>query len=162
MTHELGHNFGLGHANAAELRRRAGPGSRSPRRRACTSVGYADPFSTMGNNALRHNHGASSASSAGSSASEKVVAVPGNTYTITPYFGSRRYKLVRVPRGDGTFFDLDFRTTYSIFDTFTAGSPATMGVTIRLAMGTASPTTSPKATNLSTRRPRRATSRTRR
>ena len=111
-------------------------------------MGYADPFSTMGNNALRHNHGIQLGELGWLSAAEKVVGCPGNTYTITPYFGSGPLKLVRVPRGDGTFFDLDYRMTYGIFDTFTAGSPRRSGVTIRLAKGTASPTTSPQATDL--------------
>ena len=46
-----------------------------------------DPFSTMGNNALRHNHG-THVGELGSLHAEKVVARPGNTYTITPYFGT--------------------------------------------------------------------------
>ena len=93
----------------------------------------------MGNNALRHNHGSQLGELGFLASSEKLVGAPGNTYTIAPYLGSGSVKLVRVPRGDGTFFDLDFRKTSGSFDTFAAGSPATVGVTIRLAAGTASP-----------------------
>jgi chitodextrinase len=147
MTHELGHNFGLAHANAANC---VSGGTRVmiAATSACTSVGYADPFSTMGNNALRHNHGSHLGELGWLSASEKVVGVPGNIYTITPYFGPAGIKLVRLPRGDGSFFDLDIRATYGVFDTFSVGSAATTGVTIRLGYGSASPTTNPQATLL--------------
>ena len=148
MTHELGHNFGLGHANALACTNSGGTRVSIDTTANCTSKGYADPFSTMGNNALRHNHGSMLGELGFLAASEKVVGAPGNTYTISPYLGSGPVKLVRIPRGDGTFFDLDFRTPYGPFDNFTAGSPATVGVTIRLASGTASPTGSPKDTNL--------------
>jgi chitodextrinase len=147
MTHELGHNWGLGHANALHCTSSstkvaiAAPS-------ACTSGAYQDPFSTMGNNALRHDHAAELGELGFLTSSEKVTGAPGNTYTIAPWFGSGAIKLVRVPRGDGTFFDLDYRMTYGSFDTFTAGSPPVTGVTIRLNVGTASPTTSPKDSNL--------------
>lgn len=147
ITHELGHNFGLGHANAINC---VVNGVRVPLSSAanCTEVGYADPFSTMGNNALRHNQGTQLGELGWLSSSEKVIGAPGNTYTISPYFGSGPVKLVRIPRGDGTYFDLDYRMTYGVFDNFAAGSPAVSGVTIRLGKGTASPTNSPQATQL--------------
>ena len=55
---------------------------------------------------------------------------------------------MRVPRGDGTFFDLDLRTPYGTFDNFGVGSPVTVGVTVRLGQGTASPTYTPQPTLL--------------
>ena len=55
---------------------------------------------------------------------------------------------MRIPRGNGSFFDLDVRTPYGSFDNFAAGSPAVSGATIRLGWGTASPTGSPQATEL--------------
>ncbi|HEX5826166.1 MAG TPA: M12 family metallo-peptidase [Candidatus Limnocylindrales bacterium] len=132
ITHELGHNFGLNHANALYC---TANGSRvsiaAPE--SCESKGYQDPFSTMGNNALRHNHGAHLGALGWVASSETVLAAPGNQYTISPYFGSGAVKLVRVPRGSGATLDLDFRATYGAFDTFTADSPAVAGVTIRLS-----------------------------
>jgi len=147
MTHELGHNYGLGHANALYCTSgttRVAISSTSN----CTSKAYQDPFSTMGNNALRHNHGSQLGEIGFLTSSEKVIATPGNTYTIAPHLGSGATKLVRVPRGDGTYLDLDLRTPYGVFDNFATGSPATVGVTIRLAVGSASPTSSPKGTDL--------------
>ena len=77
-----------------------------------------------------------------------MTGSPGNTYTIAPYFGPAGVKLVRVPRGDDTFFDLDVRTPYGSFDAFAAGSPAVAGVTVRIGQGTASPTGPHLATEL--------------
>jgi chitodextrinase len=148
MTHELGHNFGLGHANALYCTNSGGTRVAIEATGRCTSKVYEDPFSTMGNNALRHNHASELGELGFLASSEKVVGAPGNTYTISPYLGSGPVKLVRIPRGDGTFFDLDVRTPYGSFDNFTAGSPAVAGATIRLAVGTASPTSSPKGTDL--------------
>jgi hypothetical protein len=147
MTHELGHNFGLGHSSAANCLV-GGTRVMIAATADCATVGYADPFSTMGNNALRHDHGSHLGELGWLTSSEKVIAVPGNTYTITPYFGGDGLKLVRVPRGDGSFFDLDTRMRYGAFDTFTAGSPVTVGTSIRIGRGTASPTWSPKETLL--------------
>lgn len=147
MTHELGHNFGLAHANAINC---TVNGVRVALAAAanCTEVAYADPFSTMGNNALRHNQGSQLGELGWLADSEKVVGGPGTTYTITPYFSSSGVHLVRIPRGDGSYFDLDFRMAYGSFDNFAAGSPPVSGVTIRLGWGTASPTSSPHATQL--------------
>ena len=147
MTHEMGHNFGLGHSNAANCTS-GGTRVMIAATSACEEKGYADPFSTMGNNALRHNHASHLGELGWLDASEKVIGVPGNSYTIAPYFGAGGLRLVRVPRGDGSYFDLDIRMPYGSFDTYAAGSPAVAGVTVRIGRGTASPTTSPKATLL--------------
>jgi outer membrane biosynthesis protein TonB len=147
MTHEVGHNFGLGHANARTCTVN-GTRVTIAADASCTTQNYADPFSTMGNNALRHNHGSQLGELGWLQPEEKVTGSPGNTYTIAPYFGAAGVKLVRVPRGDGTFFDLDVRTPYGSFDTWTVASPAVSGVTIRIGKGTASPTNTPQATEL--------------
>ena len=147
MTHELGHNLGLGHANARNCTVN-GTRVAIAAVASCTTQSYADPFSTMGNNALRHNHGSQLGELGWLEASEKIIGEPGNTYTITPYLGASGVKLVRIPRGDGSFFDLDVRTPYGSFDNYAAGSPAVTGVTIRAGLGTASPTNTPKGTEL--------------
>ena len=147
LTHELGHNFGLGHSNALEC---VVNGIRVAIAAAanCTERVYADPFSTMGNNALRHHQGSQLGELGWLAADEKMVGAPGNTYTITPWFAASGVHLVRVPRGDGFYFDLDIRATYGVFDTFSVGSPPVAGVSIRLGRGTASPTTGPLPTQL--------------
>ena len=147
MTHEFGHNLGLAHANALSCTS-GGTKVMIADPADCTVVQYADPFSTMGNNALKHDHGSQLGELSWLTSAEKIVGSPGNTYTIAPYLGADGVKLVRIPRGDGSYFDLDVRTPYGSFDTFAAGSPAVAGVTIRIGMGTASPTTSPKQTLL--------------
>jgi chitodextrinase len=136
LTHELGHNFGLGHANGLTCTS-GGSEVMIAAPADCTVDYYADPFSTMGNNALRHNTGMGLVDMGLLESSEKVVGGPGNTYTIAPYFGPAGIKLVRVPRGDGTYFDLDIRSPYGTFDTYGAGSPVTVGVSIRVAVVTA-------------------------
>lgn len=147
MAHEVGHNFGLAHANARTCTV-SGTRVTIAADGSCSTQVYADPFSVMGNQFLRHNHGSQLGELGWLSASQKVVGSPGHTYTISPYFASGTVKLVRIPRGDGTFFDLDLRTATGPFDTFAAGSPAVSGVTVRLGRGTASPTWSPQATEL--------------
>ncbi len=101
----------------------------------------------MGNNALRHNHGSHLGELGWLTRREKVDRRSRATrYTITPYFGTDGVKLVRIPRGDGTFFDLDVRTPYGTFDTFAAGLPGRRWASpIRIGVGTASPTNTPKA-----------------
>jgi chitodextrinase len=147
MTHEAGHNFGLGHANGYDCTS-GGARVAIAATGSCTVNPYADPFSTMGNNALRHNQGSQLGELGWLTDAEKVVGTPGHSYTITSYLGPDGVKLVRVPRGDGSFFDLDVRSSSGPFDTFAAGSPAVSGVTIRLGVGTASPTRSPQGTSL--------------
>ena len=121
MTHELGHNFGLGHANARNciVGRHAGHDRR--RRRAARPRATRTRSRTMGNNALRHNHGSQLGELGWLDASEKVVGAPGNTYTIAPYLGTGPVKLVRIPRGDGTS------------STSTSGRPTASSTTSRRA-----------------------------
>ena len=74
-THELGHNWGLGHANALYCTSgstRVAIAATS----ACESKAYQDPYSTMGNNALRHNHGSQLGELGLLSASQKVTGRP--------------------------------------------------------------------------------------
>ena len=148
MTHEVGHNFGLGHANARNC---VVGGTRVTiaADASCTTQTYADPFSTMGNNALRHNHGSQLGELGWLDASQKVVGTPGNTYTISPYLGdAARSSWCGSRAATGASSTSTSARPYGSFDNFAAGSPAVSGATIRLGWGTASPTGSPQATEL--------------
>jgi fibronectin type 3 domain-containing protein len=151
-THELGHNWGLGHANSLYCTNSSGTRVAIAATSSCSSKAYQDPFSTMGNNALRHNHATQLGSLGFLASSETVDGSIGNTYTISPYFGSGPVKLLRVARNDTTFFALDYRMTYGAFDTFAAGSPPVTGVTIRLTYTTSKESelidTTPSTTDL--------------
>ena len=147
LTHELGHNFGISHANADQCYVNSIRVAIAATNQ-CSTDTYADPFSTMGNNALRHNHGSHLGELGWLAADQKVVGLPGYTYTITPWLGADGVKLVRIPRGDGTYFDLDYRSSSGVFDAFGASAPAVNGVTIRIGQGTASPGYNPKMTLL--------------
>ena len=148
MTHELGHNFGLGHANARSCTVN-GVAVTIAADASCTTVNYADPFGTMGNNALRHNPASQLGELGFLTDAEKVVGTPGNTYTITPYFGPDR----RQARPDPARRRLLLRPGHPrhVRRPSTPSRPArrlVSGVTIRLGWGTASPTSSPMATEL--------------
>ena len=142
-THELGHNYGLQHANTYSCTEN---GARVSISGSCTSSEYADPFDTMGNISRSHLNAYSKGRTgtnfydAGGSV---TVAYPASTlttetYTITPLeMASPGIKALRIPRdpssvSNRTFYYLEFRQP-SAMDAFSPSSPVVNGVSIRLA-----------------------------
>ena len=109
MTHELGHNFGLGHANALYCTNSSGT------RVAIAATPTASPRATRTRSArwattpCATTTGRSWASSGSSARPRRSSARPATPTRSRRTSAAGPVKLVRVPRGDGTFFDLDFR-----------------------------------------------------
>jgi chitodextrinase len=127
MAHELGHNLGLSHASSATCT--LDNGDKVAYGPNCSKNEYGDQFDVMGGSA-RHINDWHRAILGFTSDVQKVSA--DGTYTLAPVeneTGSPH--ALRIARGDGTYFDLEYRQPYGIFDAFSPSSPAVNGVMIR-------------------------------
>lgn len=128
IAHELGHNLGVHHAGSLSCT--GAGGAPVPVSSTCSVSEYGDPFDVMGNGnkLLQGYHRAQLGW-----LPESVTLSAGGTATIVPVdsagLGTR---LVRIPRGDGTFLDIDFRQPTGVFDTFGSTSAVVNGVTLRI------------------------------
>jgi fibronectin type 3 domain-containing protein len=129
LAHELGHNFGVHHANSLSC---TSGGVRTALAGTCTSVEYGDPFSVMGSGDTEQfpafHKGElgwlAPTSTYTVTATTTVTVAPSEVTTAAP-------QLIRIPRTSDALY-VDFRQPFgSYFDTFTPGSPPAMGVMIR-------------------------------
>lgn len=127
LTHELGHNLNAHHASSLSC---TSGGARVPLSSTCTQSEYGDPFSVMGAS-TRHQHNWHRAQIGW--LPELVTVSATGTHTVAPAELGASPRLVRVPRGDGNYFYLEFRQPFGVYDAFSAGDPAVNGVTVRLA-----------------------------
>ncbi|HWT24441.1 MAG TPA: Ig-like domain-containing protein, partial [Solirubrobacteraceae bacterium] len=129
LVHEIGHNFGLHHANALMCRDGAGGlavfnGAEG----ACTTFEYADPFDAMGASANVGHYNAANKEDLGWLAGRSQVMVPGDTATLTSYVGGAGLRAAIVPTPDGSRFAVEFRRAEGL-DLFLTGFPqASTGV----------------------------------
>lgn len=144
IAHELGHTFGLDHANGYKCRDGAGiPVAISTN---CNSQEYGDPHSPMGSGS-RHFHN--------ENLSRLGVLAPGNiltldtrrnssgTYTLTnaesPTSSVVAIKVPRVTAQGGNnvhqYYWLEYRRPFGVFDNFSAGSSTVNGLSIRFSFG---------------------------
>ena len=133
MAHELGHNLGLNHAVSETCTTDSGAqiafGSK------CTVSEYGDPFDVMGSaSSLRHLNGWHRAM-IGLTEDVHVVQDDGvySLSTLEPQQGQPH--VLRIPRGDGTSFDLEFRQPYGLFDNFDPSAAVVGGVLIHHVSG---------------------------
>jgi chitodextrinase len=134
VGHELGHNFGVHHANSMNC---TSGGTRvwlsAPAN--CTSNEYGDPFDIMGSSSWRHENNYHLAQLGFFGAADKQDVATSGTYQLgVADIGASTPKLLRLARaGTGTYFYLEYRQPYgSYFDNFGSSDPAVTGVTIRL------------------------------
>jgi chitodextrinase len=134
VGHELGHNFGVHHANSMNC---TSSGARvwlsAPAN--CTSTEYGDPFDIMGSSSWRHENNYHLAQLGFFGAADKQDVTTTGTYQLgVADISSTTPKLLRLARaGTGTWFYLEFRQPYgSYFDNFGSSDPAVTGVSIRL------------------------------
>jgi hypothetical protein len=131
VGHELGHNFGVHHASTMKCTDASG--QPSVFEGTCASDEYGDPYSIMGNTSRLHNNWmrAQLGWSMGT-----VTASTNGTFTLAPADSGSGIRLLRVPRGNGTFLNLAFRQPSGVFDTFSLTEAVTNGVSIRIAPDT--------------------------
>jgi len=135
VGHELGHNFGVHHANSYNCT------SGSTRvwladTPSCSSTEYGDPFDVMGSSSWRHEDNFHLGQFGFLSASDKQDVTGSGTYQLGVVEQSASTpKVLRVARGNtGWYFYLEYRQPYgTYFDNFSPGDPVVNGVTIRMA-----------------------------
>jgi chitodextrinase len=132
-AHELAHNFGVHHASSLRC---TANGVRVALSSNCTRSEYGDPFTTMGAASTRHNDTLARVQMGGLPASATKTITASGTYTLAKSFATSGTRVIGIPRGDGSWFYLDYRRPYgTYFDNFSTTSGAVTGVAIRLAKG---------------------------
>jgi hypothetical protein len=145
IEHELGHNFSSPHA--ALLRCLDGGGQPVPYSGNCSLVSseYGDPFDPMGGGYSGWSPGGNASTSyemepfrklgmGGLTVADLPVIAYSGTYNLAPSEAPSGARTLRLPSGDGEFFDLTIRRGgISPFDPFdNATDPVANGVSIRL------------------------------
>ncbi len=129
MAHELGHNFGLNHATSARCTLPNGDAVAFSQ--TCSTVEYGDPYVVMGSAGAAQHISDWHLGLLGLTSDIQVVSTDG-TYSLSPVeLLSGSPHALRIPRGDGTYFDLEYRQPYGLFDAFQPNSPAVTGVMVR-------------------------------
>jgi len=129
MAHELGHTFGLNHAVSESCT--LANGDRVAFGPNCTTSEYGDAYDVMGNAGGANHISEWHRAMLGLTSDIQTVSADG-TYSLSPVEGqSGSPHALRIARGDGTSFDLEYRQPYGNFDAFPAGSAAVSGVMIR-------------------------------
>jgi chitodextrinase len=157
IGHELSHNFGIHHASSVSC---TSGGVRVAVSSSCSASEYGDPFTIMGSGSTFHNDGEQVGELGWLQAGEVRTVVPGGSYSIEPVLGTHAgtVKLLRVARGDGTWFYIDVRAPFgSYFDRWGSADLAVNGVMIRISPDAAVPTSSPRVTKLVDTHPETAT-----
>lgn len=129
-VHELGHNFGAHHASTIVCRR---DGVRVALSANCSRKEYGDPFTTMGGAERRHDHNLHLAQLGYLPTDATRTITTGGTYGLYHTLSSDGTRVLRIPRGDGTFLYLEYRRPYgTLFDNFSTTDPVVRGLSIRI------------------------------
>ena len=135
IAHEVAHNLGEHHASAAGSCTEGGASVVIPSAiSSCTVSEYGDPFTIMGSSSYYLHTGAARAHWGWLAPATAEAAAPG-TWTLSPLDSGLGTRMVRIPRGDGTFLSLEYRQPNGFFDTFSTTAPVATGVTLRLDRG---------------------------
>ncbi len=137
-NHELGHNFGVHHANTlscTDKDKKTAAISNS-----CTSNEYGDPYSIMGLVTRLHSMEHSSLLSFLDGNQVQTVTASG-TYTLGGAHGTTTPQVIHIPRKvaqEGyapypTLYSLEYRQPKTPFDGFNTSEPVVNGVSIRIA-----------------------------
>jgi chitodextrinase len=132
-AHELGHNFGVHHASSLRC---TSNGVHVALSSTCSRSEYGDPFTTMGASSRRHDDNLALVQMGYLPTSATRTITVSGSYTLTQASASSGVRILGIPRGDGTWFYLEYRRPYGTsFDNFSSTDPAVNGVSIRLAQG---------------------------
>lgn len=132
-AHELAHNFGVQHASTLRC---TSNGVRVALSSSCTKSEYGDPFTTMGAASTRHNTNLALAQMGYLPASATRTITVSGRYSLVHASASSGTRLLAIPRGNGTWFYLEYRRPYgTYFDNFSSSSSVVNGVSIRIAKG---------------------------
>lgn len=127
--HEMGHNLGVHHANGCDDQ---------PTATGCKSLEYVDPFDIMGfvhtfekPRQMNSYH----KEALGWFAKKNItIATQSGTYALAPLeSASTAPQVIKIPRNGNSWYYLEFRQPTGFDSELTAASPATSGVSIRLA-----------------------------
>ncbi|MCL4375092.1 hypothetical protein M1523_04515 [Patescibacteria group bacterium] len=133
IAHELGHNFGLNHANYLNCN-----GEPIDRYSNCTEVGYGDPYDVMGAGNMFHTNAFNMITEGWIPASRVINVSESGTYTISPLeLSSTLPQAIRVLKRDtNDYYYLEYRQPIGVFDApLSAYAGATRGVLIHLVRG---------------------------
>ncbi|MBR7744009.1 hypothetical protein KC207_11980 [Phycicoccus sp. BSK3Z-2] len=131
-AHELGHNYGLPHASSYECRDASG--RRVTISDRCSVVGYADPFSAMGNRGARLHHGIHRQDLRLMS-TRNVAYDEATEVDLAPLYAAGGVRALRIPRDGRSSYVVEYRRPYATFDDFASASAVATGVTIRVDQG---------------------------
>lgn len=128
-AHELGHNLTLLHSRSLAC----GSVPLQADLSQCSSDEYGDPFDVMGQGWADPGDATGLHKAALGVVKPVVASAPGN-YTLVPdeQPNAAQTQVLEVPRGDGSFFVLDYRQPSGTFDDFAASAPIVNGVTVHL------------------------------
>jgi hypothetical protein len=131
MAHELGHNFGVHHANSYDCTVSGSRVSLGPAAN-CSSVEYGDPFSIMGSASTRQFPAFHKDELGWLQPTSTYTVTSSGTYTIAASeLDTAATQLLRIPRAGRALY-VDVRQPYgTYFDNFTAGSGPVNGVMLR-------------------------------
>ena len=135
MGHELGHNFGVHHANSLQCT--VGGTRVALAASGCSSEEYGDPFSIMGDASTRQFPAFHKGELGWLQPTSTYTVTSSGTYTIAASeLDTGATQLLRIPRTGGALY-VDVRQPYgTYFDNFLPGSGPVSGVMLRTGPAT--------------------------
>lgn len=142
ISHELGHDYGLNHASSKICY--DNNNQQVPVSTNCTSYEYGDPYDVMGTSGNQFNNFHKGSLGFFEATNTQTVTSSG-TFSLAPLGpNTTSIQSLRIPLDQtspgGSFYYLEFRQPYGVFDNFAPGSPVVNGVSIREAQGYGSST----------------------
>lgn len=130
VSHELGHNLGLGHARSKSCTSGGVPVALSP---TCTTAEYGDRFDIMGGASLHRHFKPENKNARGWLAPENIQTVTTDgTYAVAPHeLASPGVQMLSIAEVGQPGFSVEFRQPYGVFDDFAPTDPAVNGTLIR-------------------------------